>query len=131
MSIKYSIIIRQFAERHYLKNFSKKYKSSWEITWKAVCEELERFESLLVTSVAEVITHQGNVRIAKIEFRVAGTKESRKSSGNRCIIAVHEDTNLINVLLVYHKNDLGNGNETARWKQVIKDNYQDYRGFFN
>lgn len=131
MSIKYSIIIRQFAERHYLKNFSKKYKGSWVITWRAVCEELQRFESLLTTSIAEVIVHNGNIRIAKIEFRVAGTRESRHSSGNRCIIAVHGDTNLINVLLVYHKNDLGNGNETARWKQVIKNNYPDYRGFFN
>lgn len=127
MSIRYSIIIRQFTERYYLKNFGKKYKSAWEITWRAVCEELQRFDSLLETSIAEVITNGGSVRIAKIEFRVAGTKESRKSSGNRCIVAIHPETNMINVLLVYHKNDLGNGNETAKWKQIIKDNYQDYR----
>jgi len=126
MFIRYSVIIRPFAERHYLKNFSQKYKGAWEITWRAVCEELQRFDSLLETSIAEVIVKNNSIRIAKIEFRVAGTKESRKSSGNRCIVAVHQAANSVNVLFVYHKNDLGHGNETARWKQVIKDNYPDY-----
>jgi hypothetical protein len=126
MFIKYSVIIRSFAERHYLKNFNKKYSGAWAITWRAVCEELQRFDSLLETSIAEVIAKNNNIRIAKIEFRVAGTKESRKSSGNRCIVAVHQATNSVNVLFVYHKNDLGHGNETAQWKQIIKDNYPDY-----
>jgi len=128
MFIRYSVIIRPFAERHYLKNFDKKYKRAWEVTWRAVCEELQRFDSLLDTSIAEVIAKNNSIRIAKIEFRVAGTKESRKSSGNRCIVAVHQTTNSVNVLFVYHKNDLGHGNETAQWKQVIKDNYPDYGG---
>lgn len=126
MSIKYSVIIQPYAERHYLKNFRKKYKGAWDITWRAICEELQRFDSLLETSIAEEITKTANVIIAKTEFRVAGTNESRKSSGNRCIVAVHRDTNSINVLLVYHKNDLGNGNETAKWKQVVRENYSDY-----
>jgi ribosome biogenesis GTPase A len=43
-------------------------------------------------------------------------------------VAIHKDTNSVNVLLAYHKNDLGNGNETAQWKQIIKDNYPDYYG---
>ena len=127
MSSKYTVIVQPYAERHFIKNFGKKYKGAWEITWKAICEELQRFDSLLETSIAETITDKGNIRIAKTEFRVAKTNESRKSSGNRCIVSIHKDTNLVNVLLVYHKNDLGNGNETAQWKQLIKDNYPEYR----
>lgn len=127
MSYKYTVIVQPYAERHFIKNFSKKYKGVWEITLKAICEELQRFDSLLDTSIAETITERGNIKIAKTEFRVAKTNESRKSSGNRCIVSIHKDTNLVNVLLVYHKNDLGNGNETAQWKQLIKDNYPEYR----
>lgn len=128
MSIKYSVMVRSFAERHYLKNFKKKYKSAWDITWRAIIEELQRFDSLLETSIAERINGNSNIVIAKVEFRVAGTSESRKASGNRCIVAVHQDTRIVNVLLLYHKNDLGHGNETAQWKQMIKDNYPDYYG---
>ena len=127
-STKYTVTVRPYAERHFIKNFRKKHKSAWEITWRAICEELKRFDSLLETSIVETITENGNIRIAKTEFRVAKTNESRKSSGNRCIVAIHKDTSLISVLLVYHKNDLANGNETAQWKRVIKDNYPEYRG---
>ena len=127
-STKYTVIVKPYAERHFIKIFRKKYKSVWEITWRAICEELQRFDSLLETSIAETITENGNIRIAKTEFRVAKTNKSRKSSGNRCIVAIHKDTSLISVLLVYHKNDLGNGNETAQWKQIIKDNYPEYAG---
>jgi len=130
MSIKYSVTIQQYAERHFIKNFGKKYKGAWDITWKAICEELQRFDSLLETSIAETIIEKSNVRIAKTEFRVHGTNESKKSSGNRCIVAVHKDTCLVDVLLVYHKNDLGDGNETAKWKQIIKENYPEYTGMF-
>ena len=127
MSIKYSVIVENFAERHYIKNFKKKYKGAWDITWRAVIEELKRLDSLFETSIAETIVDRGNVKVVKIEFRVAGTQESRKSSGDRCIIAMHKDINAVYVLLVYHKNDLSDGNETAKWKQIIKDNYSNYR----
>ena len=123
MSIRYSVIIEPFAERHYLKNFQKKYKRAWDISWRAVLEELRRFDALLSTSVAQVISENGNVRIAKVEFRIAGTNESRKSSGSRCIVAVYKDVGVVKVLLVYHKNDLGDGGETGRWKEIVRENY--------
>lgn len=130
MSINLSVIVESFAERHYLKNFKKKYKSAWDITWRAVVEELKRINSLFNTSIAETIVTNANIVIVKMEFRVAGTNESRKSSGNRCIVALHKDTNTVCVLLVYHKNDLGHGNETAKWKQIIKENYPQYKHLF-
>ncbi len=126
MSTNYTVVIQPFAEHHYFKSFSRKYRGAWDITWRAVCEELRRFDSLLSTTIAEVITCNGDIRIVKVEFRVAGTRESRKSSGNRCIVAIHGDTGVIKLLLIYHKTDLGDGNETAKWKQIIKDNYSDY-----
>jgi hypothetical protein len=124
------VIIESYAERHYLKNFKKKYKNAWDVTWKAVEEEFKRVDSLLNTSVAEIIISKNNYKIIKTEFRVAGTKESRKSSGNRCIIALDKKTNVVSVLLVYHKNDLGHGGETAKWQKIIKDNYKKYRDLF-
>ena len=130
MSIKYSVMVEAYAERHYLKNFRKKYKNAWDITWRAVTEELKRLDSLLSTSVAETIIDSGNIRIVKTEFRVVKTKKSRKASGNRCIVAAHKDTNMVCVLLVYHKNDLGHGHETAQWQRIIKDNYDKYRHLF-
>ena len=130
MFIKYSVIVERFAERHFIKNFKKKYKKSWDITWQAINEELKRIDSLFETSIAEVITDTGDIKIAKIEFRVAGTKQSRKISGNRCIVAIHKDINIVYVLLVYHKNDLGDGNETRKYKQIIKENYNQYKDLF-
>ena len=130
MSTKYSVMVEHFAERHFIKNFKKKYKKAWDITWQAVNEELKRIDSLFETSIAEIIIDNENIKIVKTQFRVAGTKQSRKSSGNRYIIAVQKDISMVYVLLVYHKNDLGNGSETIKWKQVIKNNYEQYKGLF-
>ena len=127
MSIKTSVTTERFAERHFIKGFKKKYKKSWDITWRAVIEEFKRIDFLLETSIAETIINSGNIKIVKTEFRIAMTKQSRKSSGNRCIIAVQKNINMVYVLLVYHKNDLGNGKETAKWKQIIKKNYNQYK----
>ena len=113
MSIRYSVEVEGFAERHFIKNFKKKYKNAWEITWRAVIEEFKRIDSLLETSIAETIIVSSNIKIVKTQFRVAGTNQSKKTSGNRCIIAVHQDKNTVYVLLVYHKNNLGSGSETA------------------
>jgi hypothetical protein len=127
MSTSYAVFVEDYAERHYIKSFAKKYKTAWSITWRAVLEELKRLDSLLNTSIAEKIAENNSIFICKTEFRVAGTKESHKSSGNRCIVAVQKSTNTVHVLLVYHKNDIGDGNETATWKKIIRENYSEYK----
>lgn len=68
-----------------------------------------------------------NLKISKVEFKIAGTNESRHGSGNRCIIAIDNKNNAIKILLLYHKNHLGSGNETTKWKQIIKENYLEYK----
>lgn len=127
MSTNYTVIVGKYAERHFISKFKKKYKGAWDITWNAIHEEFKRIDTLIgETNIAETITDQGGVKICKTEFRVHGTQESRHGSGNRCIIAVHKNTCVVNILVVYHKNDLGGSNETANWKSLIKENYPEY-----
>ena len=128
MSTNYSVIVEPFAERHFIKGFAKKYKSAWDITWRAVTEEIKRVESLFETSVAETISDKDGIRIVKMEFRVAGTQESRHASGNRIILAVDSDRMVVRVLVVYNKNDFAGGTETAQWKNMVRENYPEYSG---
>lgn len=123
----YAIVLEKYAERHFVSKFKKKYKGSWDVTWVAMLEEFKRIDVVIAnTDVGELIVEAGDVIICKTEFRVHGTKESRHASGNRCIVAVYKNASTVHVLLVYNKNDLGDGNETARWKAIIKDNYREY-----
>jgi hypothetical protein len=127
MSINYAVTIEPFADRHYIRTFSKKYKKAWDFTLSAIIREFQSFDVILEKSIAEEITDKNaDIVICKTEFKISGTQESRHGSGNRCIVAKHKSTNKVCVLLVYHKNDLGGGNETANWKNVIKENYPEY-----
>lgn len=127
MSINYKVIIEQFAEKHFIKTFAKKYKKGWDFTLSALIREFQNFDVILAKSIAEEITDRKvEVVICKTEFKISGTQDSRHGSGNRCILAVHKDVYKIYVLLVYNKNDLGRDNETVRWKQLIKENYPRY-----
>jgi hypothetical protein len=130
MSTKYSVIVERFAENHFIKKFNKKYKKAWDVTWQALIEQYKRIDPLFNTSIAETIIKSTKIKIVKTEFRIAGTKQSRKGSGNRCILAIHNDSKVVSVLLVYNKNDLGNKNETAQWKKIIKEEYKKYRNLF-
>ena len=128
MSTNYAVTIEPFADRHYIRTFAKKYKKAWDFTLSALIREFQSFDVILEKTIAEEITDRNvDVVICKTEFKISGTQESRHGSGNRCIVAKHKNTNLICILLVYHKNDLGGGNETANWKNVIKENYPEYR----
>jgi len=126
MSINYVVTIEEFASRHYIKNFSKKYKNFWDITIKGILLELERFEGFIKTDHLDLICSFNNISIFKADFRIAGTNFSRKASGNRYIVALDKNKNEIKILLMYHKNDIGDKNETSAWKKIIKDNYSEY-----
>lgn len=126
MSINYEVHITAYAEKHYIKSFSKKYKKMWDTTRAALLRELQNFAVILEKSIAEIILRNNNESICKVEFRVAGTKDSRHGSGNRCIVAKNDTEKKITVLLVYHKNDLGEGQETEKWKKLIRENYKEY-----
>lgn len=122
----YFVQIEGFAERHFIKSFEKKHKTHWDFTLRAIIAELERIDTLLLTSRAETICDAGDIKIVKTKFTVAGTKESAKTSGNRCIVAWHKDKQFVSVLLVYAKTDITGDKETAQWKKLVKENYPTY-----
>ena len=126
-STNYTVTIGSFAERHYIKLFSKKYKEAWNITFRTIKEEFGQVDLLFPRNIAETIVAGGVIKICKTEFKIAGTNESRHGSGNRCIIAVNGELKEVCVLLVYSKTDLSGHNETAEWKKIIKDNYIAYK----
>jgi hypothetical protein len=122
----YTVTIEHFAERHYIKSFQKKHKKYWDITLRAIVAEFERIDNLLLTDRAEIITSIATIKIIKAKFKIARSSESAKSSGNRCIVCVDEDKRQVSILLVYSKTDLGEGNETDKWKTLVRENYPQY-----
>ncbi len=131
MDINYSVQIEVFARRHFIKRFEKKYKEYWNVSLIAITAEFERIDNLLLTDKADIIIDTNNVKIIKTQFRIAGTKESAKKSGNRVIIAWHEKDKFVYILLVYGKTDLASNNkETEKWKKIIKNNYCQYKHLF-
>jgi len=130
MQSNYSVQIEKYAEKHFIKSFQKKYKGHWDVTLRAITAELERIDMLINTSRAETICEVGGVKIVKAEFRVSGTKESAKTSGNRCIVAWNQEKGFVSVLLVYSKTDIRRYNETAEWQRVVRENYPEYKHLF-
>lgn len=127
MSIKYIVAVEKYAERHYIKSFGKKYGRAWDITFWALMREFQSFDVLFEKNIAETIIDSTEVKICKVEFKVAGTNASRHGSGNRCIVAINKTRGMVNLLLVYGKTDIGGGKETAAWKNIIRQNYPEYR----
>ena len=123
----YFVKFESFSERHFVKSFQKKYKEQWCVTRRAIVAELERIDKLLLTTKAEVICDVDGIKIVKTQFKIANTKKSAKTSGNRCIVTWHEDKQFVSVLLVYGKTNLGGTNETAEWKKIVKKNYSEYK----
>ena len=70
----------------------------------------------------EIILRYGFNKVTKI---VKGGKERQDSIYNG-ILALNKKIKEIRILLVYHKNDIGDKNETAAWKKMIRDNYSSY-----
>lgn len=123
----YAVNVGHFAERHFIKTFEKKYKSHWDATLTAIIAGLERIDMLLLTDRAETICDIEGIKIIKTKFKVAVSKESAKTSGNRCIVAWHQDKQFVTILLVYTKTDVRGNRETDWWKAMIRDNYPEYK----
>ncbi len=47
----YSVKIEDFAQKHFIKGFEKKYNNHWDVTLKAIIFGLERIDALLQTDV--------------------------------------------------------------------------------
>lgn len=127
--MKYQVVLLPFTERHYIKSFAKKYPGAWDKTLKALVIEFTYVELLFKTKIAEIIcvSVDNDIQICKTEFKVLGTNISRHASGYRCVIAIHKNSQTVNVLLVYGKGDITGNSETAWWQNLLWETYPEYR----
>lgn len=120
----YCVSFTDYAEGHYIKKFERKYKEKWKETRDSIESFLERIDTVIgVTNRAEVIFVSGKLKIIKLEFKIAGTNESAKSSGNRAIVFIDDENRNCDILLVYSKNEICQPNETQKWQSEIKTNF--------
>ena len=123
--IDFKVSFSDFAETHYRKKFRKKYsEKEWEITEKSIVLSLERAYQLKDTDRLDCIKFCEPYGLFKFDFAVAGTQKSPKNSGNRIILFLDNEQENIDLLLIYHKEDLGKRRpETEAWKYLIKNNF--------
>jgi len=130
MSINYDVKIEEFAKKN-IKIFKRKYKNNWHFTEKSIISLFERIETFLKTDKIDNIKESNELILVKMDFKIAGSDQSPKSSGNRCIAIVDKKERVVYILYLYHKNFLKKGNETIQWKNIIKENYLKYCNFIN
>jgi len=125
------IDFHSYAERHFLKRFKKDYKGKqWEETEKSIKEDLSRIKveksDLQFSQQVDELWYKDNYWIFKYDFRVALTKESTKTSGNRCIVFLDNGDNKMSILIIYGKNDLPkNVGEQAYIEQTLNKEFID------
>ncbi len=132
--MKFQVFFSHYTERHFIKSFSKKYPGAWDKTLKSLFIEFAFVHLLFEKQIAEIISvsADNSIKIGKTEFKILGTDVSRHASGNSCIIAINESARTVTVLLVYHKSDIvKSGGETAAWKKIIQENFQEFSAVLN
>ena len=128
----FTVKFSHYAKHHYLKRFEKDYKGKqWDITAESIIQDMSRIKTvdsdLQKTQQVDELWQKGNNWMFKYDFRVAQTKESSKSSGNRCIAFLDNTDNKIVILLIYGKNDLPkNIGEQAFIEQTLNNEFNAY-----
>jgi hypothetical protein len=121
-----------YAKRHYLKRFEKDYTGrQWEVTVESIVQDMARMKTsagdLQRTQQVDELWHKDNCWIFKYDFRVAQTKESTKTSGNRCVAFLDTSSNKIEILMIFGKGDLPkNKGEQAFIKQTLDAEFREY-----
>lgn len=129
-STQYSVIVWDYAQRHFCKDFAKKYKTARDKTMKSIQQTLVRIDKADLIWWLSVIHAGDSWVIYKYEFKILWDNRSARDSWNRCIVYHHYETNEVMLLLVYHKWHIGWGNETVRREQQIKKNYDVIKDWF-
>jgi hypothetical protein len=128
----FTVKFSDYAQHHYLRRFEKNYPGrQWEITVESIVQDLARIKTsdsdLQKTQQADELWHKGGYWIFKYDFRVAQTKESTKSSGNRCVAFLDNAANKIEILVIFGKGDLPkNIGEQAFIEQTLNQRFRDY-----
>lgn len=128
---KYSLLVCEYANKHYINSFKKKYKSGWKETWGFIDIMCCNIDKYLTTTKVEKIFICDNQYIAKCEFTIAWSNISTHASWNRIIIYVNELTKEVHILLLYMKTNIWWTWETSWWKEEIKDNHKEIAKIFN
>ena len=126
----YNVIFEDFTERHYIKDFAKKYGGAWNKTKSDIVSVCERIDMMLQYKRADSIKEIGVFKLVKLDFAVENTHVSPKASGNRCILCVNEDDRTVRILLVYGKNHIEFGQETVWWKEKVFSAFDDVKRIF-
>lgn len=125
----FAVAYAPYAIRHFLKRFQKDYKGrQWQVTEEGVFEDLSRItytdHDLQQTGQIDELKHLGHYWLAKYDFKIAGTKESTKGSGNRCVLFFDNAKKTLEILLIFNKTDLPkNCHETQYIYQIVKQEF--------
>ena len=128
----FTVQFSEYAKHHYLKRFEKDYKGKqWDVTVESILQDMARIKisssDMQKTQQVDELWHKDSYWIIKYDFRVAQTRESTKSSGNRCVAFLDNVADKIEILLIYGKGDLPkNTGEQAFVEQTLIDKFPDY-----
>ena len=129
----FEVTFSQYAETHFCKDFCKKYKErKWIETRHTIIETLQRSFMVQQTALIDVLKYsqEDNIGIFKFDFKVAGTPFSPKTSGNRAIFSLCNNTGKISVLLVYGKDHCSKKQSETQWIfEHVKTNFTEYRKY--
>lgn len=123
---KHTVIFDDHVAKNYEKDFKKKYKGLWEETKKSIKETLERIPNLYgLETLTPICKSNKETYLLKFDFKIAKSKISPKSSGNRCILDVCTRSCCVKIILIYckHHIDKPKGQETLWWKEKIKNRF--------
>lgn len=127
----YNVVVGEYAKKHFIKSFEKKYKSAWGKTNETVFKMLSRIVIYSRTSKVNKVHICDYKYIAKCEFNIEWHNVSTKASWNRIIVYVDEELFEVKILLLYGKTDIKWSNETQWWENEISKNYPDISDLFN
>lgn len=125
----FSVKFTSYAEKHYLNSFKKKYKGKiWEFTELSIKEDLSRLRTINNTTQKsnqiDELKYNDNTWLAKYDFKIAGSNQSTKASGNRCILYININEDIIEILLIYNKTDIPKNKKETKYimDEISKNN---------
>jgi hypothetical protein len=131
--LSYQVEFSAYCERHYCEDFLKRYKPrQWLETKKTIIDTLQRAFMVQQTSLIDLLKYsqEDNIGIFKFDFKVAGTQFSPKTSGNRAIFSLCNNTGKINILLVYCQDHCDKKHTETQWIfEHVKANFPEYRKY--
>jgi hypothetical protein len=133
-NLSFRVEFSSYSENHFCREFYRKYKGKqWVETKRTIVDTLERAFLVQQTKLIDVLKYsqENDIGIFKYDFKVAGTNVSPKSSGNRAVFSLCNNTGIIKILLVYGKNNCDKKHNETQWIfEQIKTNFPEYKKYF-